>query len=416
MKLITIFLLGFPAFGWAAPQPKAVAVPGGKDGNSKPSIAIRIYGDDNEVVPDAINVRSSAAANRDGRGTTIIATGKDGKETTLPGAASIQYSDYDNNGWVSGITIFLPDKVDMTASYRVVISPVGDTPALQVNTGNGPENMRGPLTLEAGKFAPEDTGFLDRSAPLKPSLEIGGGSDGAWLSLRWSDGEYIAGSGDFARWFASLEADLSPSDEASDSLVTGRIAGDFEGLWRVIDTRDQWIDVTTFAGLSTNFESSQDFDNWDAKLGLASWWYFQGTPIQSFGNILRISSDKDHYSHPIALKLSADYVFAYERGTGIADPEDIQVSARLIWLNRIYTDARLPFIDSRFDVNLLVDVGTVWEPDASKLHPETKLSLEFEPQAYKDNKLAFALTWAQGEFSPTFVDEDAFLAGIKLRF
>lgn len=415
MKLSSIILLCLPTLCWATPQPRAIAIPGSNDGVSKPSIAVRIYDDDTPIPGSPINVRRSAAANGDGGGVTIIATGKDGKETTLPGPVSVQYGDFDDDGWVSGLSLFLPGKVDMAATYRVILHPVGNTPALQFNAGSGPENVRGPLTLPAGKFSADDIEFLERSAVLKPSLEIGGGADGAWLSLRWSDGRFIAGSGDFGRWFANLEADLSPSDEASDSLITGRIAGDFEGLWRVLNTRDQWIDVTTFAGLSTNFESSQDFDNWNANLGLASWWFIQGDPVQTFGNILRISSD-DHDSHPIALKLSADYVFAYERGTGIADPDDLQVSARLMWLGRIYTDARLPFLDAPFDVNLLVDIGTTWEPDSSNLHPQTKLSLEFEPQAYKDSKLAFALTWAQGEFSPTFVDEDALLAGLKLRF
>ena len=73
-------------------------------------------------------------------------------------------------------------------------------------------------------------------------------------------------------------------------------------------------------------------------------------------------------------------------------------------------------MNSRFDVNLLVDAGVAWEPEQDAFHPTARVSLEFEPVEFKDSKLAFALTYAKGEFSPTFVDEDAFLAGLKLRF
>lgn len=413
MKTFIALMLGLPGLLAAAPHPEARALPASDDGTAKAAISIMIYDDDGKpLTEEPIDKHRSAAAQPDGRHLSLFAIGKNGKETELPKPTSVECPDFDGDGWVTMITIFLPVEVDPDTIYRVVLRSGGGDPALTFKAGDGESTLSGPLDYKA-KFEKED--IPEAAKPLKPSLSIGGGSDGALLSLRWSAGGNTASEGEFMRWFASIEADISPGDDGSESMVTGRIAGDLEGLWRVIDTRDQVIDVTTFFGVATNFESSQDFDNWNAEVGLSSWWFFQGKPIQSVGNLLRISSD-DYPSHPIALKLSADYVFAYERGTGIADPEDLQISARLMWLSRIYTNARLPFLDAPFDVNLLVDVGTTWEPDSSKLHPETKLSLEFEPQAYKDNKLAFALTWAQGEFSPTFVDEDALLAGIKLRF
>jgi hypothetical protein len=63
-----------------------------------------------------------------------------------------------------------------------------------------------------------------------------------------------------------------------------------------------------------------------------------------------------------------------------------------------------------------VDAGATWEADGADVHPTVRVSLEFQPVKFKDSNLAFTLTYAKGEFSPTFVDEDAFLAGLKLRF
>ena len=116
------------------------------------------------------------------------------------------------------------------------------------------------------------------------------------------------------------------------------------------------------------------------------------------------------------LSLSTDYIYASERAPPSADPEDILLSGRLIWLNRLYSAARLPLMEGTFNVNFLVDLSANWEPDNSAVHPETRLSLEFQPRKFEEANLAFALTWAKGEFSPTFADEDAFLAGLRWKF
>jgi hypothetical protein len=410
MKSLFLFF-ACPALLVGAPRPEATAV---KDANEN-SAAIRIEIVDEKGVPishESINKNRSAAADPKGAYLSISAIGKDGKETSLPPPTSVKSSDFDGNGWVSAIGIHLAGKVSADSIYRVTLRPGGGRPTLVYNSGVGVVTVTDSLTFNV-EFTKED--LPEASKPLTPSLSIGGGSDGALLSLRWSAGGKIARDGEFGHWFANVEADLSPTEAAAESLITGHVEGNLEGLWRLIDTRDQPVDITTYVGIAANFDSSQDFDDWDAKLGLSSWWFIQGKQIQKLGSLLRLSGDV-YPSHPLAIKLSANYVAAHERSTGIADPEDFQVSARLMWLNRIFTSARLPFMEAPFDVNLLVDIGTTLEPDRSQLHPETKLSLEFEPQAYKDSNLAFALTWAHGEFSPTFVDEDALLAGIKLRF
>jgi hypothetical protein len=412
MKTILTLTLALPGLLFATPRPKADALPGSDGGAAKAAIRIIIEDDGNPVTIPTINKGRSAAADPAGRYLSLFSIAKNGEETALPKPASVQCPDFDEDGWVPMITIFLPVDADPDVEYRVVLRSGGGDPAISFKSGDGLNTLAGPLEFKA-KFLKED--LPEASKPLAPSLSIGGGSDSALLSLRWSAGGKIARDGEFGRWFANVEADLSPTEAAAESLITGHVEGNLEGLWRLIDTRDQPVDITTYVGIAANFDSNQDFDDWDAKLGLSSWWFIQGKPIQKFGSLLRLSGD-DYPSHPLAIKLFANYVAAHERSTGIAEPEDFQVSARLMWLNRIFTSARLPFMEAAFDVNLLVDIGTTLEPDRSQLHPETKLSLEFEPQAYKDSNLAFALTWAHGEFSPTFVDEDALLAGIKLRF
>ena len=418
MKTILIPILSMTlALAWpgrlsATPLPKADALPGSDDGTAKAALRIMIEDDGNSVTQPTIDKNRSAAADPDGLHLSLFSISKNGKETALPKPASVQCPDFDGDGWVAMITIFLPVDADPDVEYRVVLRSGGGKPALAFRTGDGVNSLAGPLEFRA-KFEKED--IPEAAKPLAPSLEIGGGSDGALFSLHWSQGGKTAGNGAFHRWFANVEADLSPTDAASESLVTGHVEGNLEGLWRVVDTRDQPMDLTAYAGLAANFESSQDFDDWDGKVGLSSWWFIQGKPIRKFGSLLRLSRD-DSPTHPLALKVSAHYVAASERSAGLAEPENFQIGARLMWLNRVFTGARIPFMAASFDVNLLVDIGSTWEPERAKQHAETKLSLEFEPRAFKDANLAFALTWAKGEFSPTFANEDAFLAGLKFRF
>lgn len=416
MKPLLLLSLFVPVMLTASPHPEARVIVGSELGAHSGGISIKIYDDAGKILNGMpINRHQSAAADPAGAFVTITTTDKDGAETTLPTPSSVTTPDANNDGWVKVVSIFLPVELDADTTYKVQLRPNGGTPALTYRVDDVETRITDPLVLNAGKPSKNDIEFLEKSATLEPSFEIGGGEEGALLALHWSAGGNTAKHGDYARWFANIDANVSPNEDASDSLITGRIVGDLEGLWRIIDTRNGQNDVTTFLGVSANFESSQDFANWDANVGVASWWYLQIKAVEKLGDVLRISSD-EYPVHPIALKIAADYVYASEREEGKQDPEDIQLSARLLWLNRIYTEATLPFMKSQFDVNLLVDVGATWEPGSGGVHPETRLSLEFAPEKFKDANLSFALTWAKGQFSPTFTDEDAFLAGLKLRF
>ena len=73
------------------------------------------------------------------------------------------------------------------------------------------------------KVGPGDISLLNETASVSNSLEFGGGSDGALFSLRYKTGDRIAVNHEYAHWFLDIEADLSPGDSDSESLIYGRI-------------------------------------------------------------------------------------------------------------------------------------------------------------------------------------------------
>ena len=411
--LLSLFLsLGLVASVLAAPQLTAHIVPGPGDGTV--SLTIDIF-DGESVVPGAeFNIPQCAAAESSGAHVKITVI-KDNQSTVVQPTKVIA-RDFDQNGFTAAITYDLPASAAADAEFEVKLQPHGTTPAITFTINGQPTVIAGPITLKAGTLNELDLPYLTSKGVLRPSLEFGGGDDGSLLSLRFRNGGKLLDGHDYARWFLDIEADLSPGDASDSSLIYGRVKGEFDALWRVPFPHDSWVVGCAFFGVDAGFKSDQHFDNWDATVGLTSSWFVNLPPIDALGHLMHLSKDDGVLPHPLAFKLGADYVYASERTSGNADPEDIQISAHLIWLNRIYSGVTLPLMTASFDINFVVDVAAIWQPGVSEVHPETRLSLEFMPQAIDDAKLAFALTYAKGQFSPTFVDEDAFLAGLRWKF
>ena len=67
-----------------------------------------------------------------------------------------------------------------------------------------------------------------------------------------------------------------------------------------------------------------------------------------------------------------------------------------------------------YRIVLDADLGAVWDIDQSKLLQDLRLSLNFVPTG--NDKYAFAVTYVNGDISPTFEDVEALLAGVKVSF
>ena len=400
----------------AVPHPAAHIVPGSDAGTSQPVITIDIVDDHEQPVAGAgIRVAASSATDKSGANVFLTAV-KDGKETPMAAPKRVTAPDFDGDGFAKSVNIFLPVPIVAGTTYKVLLRPAGGRPVLTYRVAGQQFTITETIVLEAGGPDKIDMDFLEKSAPLKSSVELGGGEDGALLSLRVRYGRSVSDNHRLVRVLANFEADLSPGSKANDSLIYGHVLGEVNGLWQVPFREGGYFQGSAFYGVVGSFESDQQFDNWDASIGLTGWWFVNCDAIRKFGDLLRLSRDKDTPVHPLSFKLSGNYIYASEREAAQKDAGDFRASARAIWLNRIYSNAALPLVAARFDVNLLVDAGMVWEPEGADMHPTARVSLEFQPLEAKDSNLSFSLTYAKGEFSPTFVDEDAFLAGLKLRF
>jgi hypothetical protein len=403
-------LLALSSAALAAPAPEARVI-GGSTENFL-TIAIEIVDGGKPVDGARFLLARSAAAQSSGKNLRIHML-KDGQDAVPVRPTAIVIPEQD--GWAAVINVDLPPPADKDAAYRIELRPSGNTSALTYEAGGHTYTEAGPLMLEAGSVDPTDLPYLTRRGVLRSSLELGGGEDGALLSLRLRAGQRLLEGHDYARWMLQIDADLSPSDEARDSLIYGRVQGELDALWRVPFPAGGYFNGSAFYGVAATFKSDQDFDNWDATVGLTAVWYVNCALIDGLGRALHLTPDDKVLPHPLAFGLKANYVYASEREAANTDLDDFQVAANLTWLNRIYSGGQLPFMSARFNVNLLLEASAVWELESADVHPKTRVSLEFEPDKKDDANLAFALTWAKGQFSPTFVDEDAFLAGLKLR-
>ncbi len=412
--LITLLALLLISSGGSLAQSKVTAslVPGGDNGEIVAAIKLEVVDEKGKPIQEIIVPKSSAA---DPSGGTIsVFQEKDGedpkpiplKRVVTPGG---------DDGIAPSINLFLAEEVEKDAAYRIEIQAVSGLPVFTFIENGLEKVIRDPLSLRTGMLDAEDEDFLKNSTPLKSSVELGGGEEGSLISLRIRYASEADQKHEFLRIFANLEADLTPSDDLEESLIYGRVLGEVNGLRQVPFPADGMITGSAFYGFSSKIESDQAFNNWDSSVGLTAWWFVQSGPIDSLGRLLRFNR-KDLPVHPLALKIDGSYIIDSEREAEMKDPEDIRVSARLLWMNRLYSDASLPFLDPEFHINLLVDVGAAWEPDGDSFHPVSRVSLEFTPVEFKNEKMAFTLTYAKGEFAPTFVDDEAFLAGLKFRF
>jgi|GEM_PF-2830760 len=415
MKIFSLLLLGCCIHSRALAEPELTAEilsTGQGQTNSTGTISLRVK-DANAPLEEPILLSSSLATNV--ASVELYSVGDDG-ETPVE-LASIDYRDADQDGRVSALNLHTSETLNQNALYRIHLNGSPSRPAVTAVLPDGSRKVfTGPLDLSTGKINPVDGDFLNRSRALRSSIEFGGGSDGALASLKLRYGYAKLDSEHLLRLTAMLDASLSPEGDslASLSSLYSNVDAEVNLIGQTLLPEDSVLDGCIFYGLDSRFDSTQNFRNYDGSLGVTTWFFVNFGLLNSFSDLLHLNGSSG--GHPLALQIAGDHVFASERQAGLQENAEWQVRLHLIWMARLLSKVSLPLWEDPFHVNLLVDVSASWRPEDSKVFPETRLSLEFNPVRFEKQELAFTLTYASGSFSPTFVNENALLAGLKWRF
>jgi hypothetical protein len=306
--------------------------------------------------------------------------------------------------------------------WRLIIAGTEGSPALVLKEPDGSIVHIPTLDIEVLPAHDDDVDLIERFKPVEPNIAFGGGDDGAIFSIDFSYRSAAILTDDYQLYgmHGQFEGSFTP-DPGESLLMYGRYSGEF-GAFRTWGIPEN--DLATgslYFDLNSRFESDQQTDNYNWTLGTGVWAFIGFKPLTLFSKGLYSAVNLGHgdaMTEPPVLTayLGYEHILNSEAEAGTAAQGDDRMRFLVRYRTPLWRDVDLPILPTVFDVDGVVDFRGVWDFDEGRVLPEVKAGVEFMPRSITDGKLAFSVNYVSGKISPTFVDEDAFLAGLKLRF
>jgi hypothetical protein len=307
-------------------------------------------------------------------------------------------------------------------AWRLVISGSDASPALVLREGDGNVTTLASLELEVQPAGADDPDLIERFMPVEPNLEFGGGGDGAVFSADFSfrSSARLTEDNQIYGLHGQFEGSFTP-DPAESLLMYGRYSGEF-GAFRTWGIPANPLSTgSLYFDLNSRFESDQETENYNFTGGTGVWGFLGFKPLTLFSKglygIVNAGRGEAMPEPPILTGyLGYDYVLDAEREPGTPATGENRIRSLVRYRTPLWRNLVGPLLPTAFDVDTVIDFSGIWDLDQDRMLPEFKSGFEFMPRSVSEGKLAFTINYVSGNISPTFVDEDAFLAGLKLRF
>jgi hypothetical protein len=305
-------------------------------------------------------------------------------------------------------------------AWRVVIKGSAAQPALTLRAADGTTETIAQVEVAVPKMNEGTKSLLSTFVPFESKFDAGGGEDGSLygLSFTYKSPARIVKDNDITAWHAQFEGSFTNSPDDALSLY-GRFQGD-AGWFRSVEVpASDFINGSLFLDLNTHFESDQQADNYNYTVGAGVWGFLSVQPLVKFSSLLYgvTSLGQEMKDAPIlTLYAGYDFVAASQHDATAAPQGENRARFRARYRTPIWRDLDLPIMPTAFDVDAVADYAATWDFRSDRVFSEFKGTLEFMPQSVKDRKLAFTLSYVSGQILPTFVDEEAFLAGLRWKF
>ena len=305
--------------------------------------------------------------------------------------------------------------------WHLLIAGTASAPALTLVNADGTEQTFASIDLVLPPMEKSPIAMLKLSPDFDHQVTLGGGEDGSIFALalhynpppRLTDNDQLYG--------LHFDFDGTFTPDPNDALkLYGKVDSD-AGFFRSIRVGPtDIISGSLRLTLDTHFESDQKADNYNWTVGAGVWGFLRFKPMtllsKGLYSVVNLGQSSMTDSPILTLFAGYDYVASSELDATAAAQGDQRLRFRARYRTPLWRDVDLPLLPTVFDVDGVADFSGIWDFDHSRVMPEIKASIEFMPRSVADNKLAFAITYVSGKISPTFVDEDAFLAGLRWRF
>ncbi len=380
-------------------------------------VVLKVLDADGAIVGRSIDRSRSAAVDP---ASWLVSWGGGGStESFVPASLKIAPS---SGGAASLLTAILPadlgDADTGEDQWHLRIAGTAASPALVVNLPGGGVKEFVSIDVDLAPFHKAEPKIVAR---VDPEFTVGGGDDGSIfaLSFDYNTGIGLTDDNQIYGLSAQFEGSFTP-DPGSSPLVYGRYSGDLRGFRTWSIPRNEMVNGSLYFDLNTHFEADQQTDNYNYTVGAGVWGFLGVKPLTllSKGLYSGLNLGTKSMTEPPVLTTFLGYdriVDSEHEDSEIVQGQD-RIRFRARYRTPFWRDVDLPVLPTVFDVDGVVDYGGVWDLDRDRALPELKASLEFMPKSIADGKLAFSLSYVSGKISPTFVDEDAFLAGMRLRF
>lgn len=347
--------------------------------------------------------------------------GKDKESIKLTGLKA-----FPGSGEVTTITAVLPSdlgKADLTKDqWHLTVVGSGAKPALTYSLADGSTHSIRSVDVDVGSLGENEAGLIEKYKPVKPKFSIESGEDGSLFGVSFL---YVSGIKfadddlDLYAMHAQFEGAFTPEPE-DDLTVYGRFSGDV-GLFRSWGIpKNEVATGSLYFDLNSRFESDQQADNFNWSFGAGVWGFVGLKPVTLFSgqlySILNLGRETMEDPPILTTYLGYDRVVESDHEAGVPDQGEDRIRGIVRYRTPFWRNVDLPLLPTVFDVDGVVDFSAVWDLEVNSFRPEVKTSLEFLPKSVKDDKLAFTISYVSGKISPTFVDEDAFMAGIRYAF
>ena len=386
----------------------------------KPTIELELIDETGKPIAKSVNRTKSSAMDVSNWQLTW-SNGKNKESFKVTGLKA-----FPSSGEVTKITAVLPSDLgnaDLTKDqWHLTVVGTATKSALTYTLEDGSTHSIRRIDVDVGSLGGNEAGLIEKYQPVKPKLSIEAGEDGSLFGFSYlyvSGIDIVEDNLDLYAMHAQFEGAFTPDPE-DDLTVYGRFSGDV-GLFRTWGIpKNEFATGSLYFDLNSRFESDQQADNYNWSFGAGVWGFVGLKPVTLFSgqlySILNLGREEMEEPPILTTYLGYDRIVESDHEAGIPDQGEDRIRGLVRYRTPFWRNVDLPLLPTVFDVDGVVDFSAVWDLEVNSFRPEVKTSLEFLPKSVKDDKLAFTISYVSGKISPTFVDEDAFMAGIRYGF
>ena len=391
------------------------------DGTLNPALTVELWISDDEGKPVAKRVVPAKSAAVRGTGWTLVH--EEAGKSVVHKVDGVRRRP-SSGDLVSQLVAPVPElgaADPSNGSWRLKIAGSAASPALTYLDEAGQRQVLPSLDLPVAPLPEGDADGIEAFKAVEPRISAETGSDGGLfgLSLGYASGFGINDRNETLGFHAELEGNFTFEPDDAPTLY-GRYMGSAGLLKGVALPFNRIASGSLMLDLNTRFESDQQTDNYNATVGVGCWGFVSLPMLEAVASGLRrlvnFGAPSKDTASVLTLYAGYDWMAASERDPDFVALGDQRLRFRARYRLPLVEKLRLPIVASAFQIDGIADFSGIYDIDEGRFLPEWLTSLEFTPADTKGAKVAFVLTYQAGRILPTFLEENALLAGLRIKW